>query len=187
MRVITISAAAQHGKDTIAKALKEIFDNHGVPCKILHYATYLKALLVEMYGWTGQKDTEGRSLLQYVGTEIFRKNYESTWTDMMISTIRGLGDTVKVLLIPDVRFPNEIIALRDSMYVDGVFSIKVERDGFDNGLTEEQKNHPSETALNNWRFDLIVKNDKDLQSFLDKAEEIVRLYEFSQKKETPVI
>lgn len=187
MRVITISAAAQHGKDTIAKAIKEVLEKNGVNTAIVHYATYLKALLTEAYGWDGQKDEKGRSLLQYVGTEVFRKNYESAWTDMMISTIRGFGNTVKVLIIPDVRFPNEIIALRDSIYVDGVFSIKVERDGFDNGLTEEQKNHPSETSLNDWHFDLIIKNDKDLDSFLKKADKVVSLFNFSQKKETPVI
>lgn len=188
MRVITISGSARHGKDSIAKAVKKVFDENGIPCEIFHYATALKGLCMDTYGWDGDKTTEfGRSILQKIGTDIYRKNHEDIWVDIMSLILRGAGNTVKVAIIPDCRFPNEIIKLRESMYVDGVFTIKVERDGFDNGLTEEQKKHPSETSLDGFQFDLIIKNDKDLRSFLDKAEEVVRLFNFSQKKETPVI
>lgn len=187
MRVITISGRAQVGKDSIAQALKETFDSQGIPCLIFHYADFLKKICEVCYGWDGKKDEKGRSLLQHVGTEIFRAADPDIWVDMMLCFVKGISKTTKVLILPDVRFLNEAIKLKNSLYVDGVFSILVERDSYDNGLTTEQKKHPSENGMAGYDFDIVVKNDKDLQAFLAKAKEIVNYYNLSQKKEIPVI
>lgn len=175
------------GKDTLATELKGIFDRNDISCFIMHYADFLKMICTKNYGWNGEKDEKGRSLLQHVGTEVFRAADVNVWTDMMLAYIKGISKTVKVLIIPDVRFPNEIIRLRDSIYIDGIFSIVVKREQFKTSLTKEQRKHPSETALDGWEFDCIVNNDTDLKSFLSKAEKVVELYNFSQKKEIPVI
>lgn len=188
MRVITISGKARHGKDSIASALKEVFDKKGIPCMIVHYADFLKMILKNYYGIDcSEKSETVRQALQHIGTDVFRKNNPDCWVNMMLEFIKGLGDTVKVVVISDCRFPNEITKLRDSIYIDGVFSVLVKRENFENDLTLEQRKHSSETALDGWEFDCIVNNDADLKSFLSKAEKIVELYNFSQKKEIPVI
>lgn len=187
MRVITISGKSRSGKDTIAQALKKAFDDQGTPCLIFHYADFLKKICEVCYGWDGKKDEKGRTLLQYVGTEVFRAADPDVWVDMMLCFIKGISKTTKVLILPDVRFLNEAIKLKNSLYVDGVFSILVDRSGYNNGLTSEQKKHPSENGMAGYDFDIVVKNDKDLQTFLDKTKEVVNYYNLSQKKEIPVI
>jgi hypothetical protein len=46
--------------------------------------------------------------------------------------------------------------------------LRVERPDFDNGLTEQQKLHTSETAMDNYPFDTIIYNDSTLESFKSK-------------------
>lgn len=187
MRVITISGKARSGKTTIANALKEKLELQGMRVKIVNFADYLKMILKEYYGWNGEKDEKGRKLLQEVGTDIMRKNNENIWVRVIIELLKAFGDTVDVVIIPDTRFKNEIVMLRDCPIIEGPFTVRVEREGDYSDLTEEQKRHPSETALDDWKFDLIVKNDKDLRSFLDKSDNIITLFDFDQKKRTPTI
>ena len=59
-------------------------------------------------------------------------------------------------IIPDTRFPNEIEKMRDCFDCS---CVHVSRPGFENSLTEEQRNHPSETALNGYLFDHELTND----------------------------
>ena len=42
-----------------------------------------------------------------------------------------------------------------------VTTVRIERPNFDNGLTEEQKNHESETALDDYIFDYRIINNGD--------------------------
>ena len=50
-----------------------------------------------------------RKLYQYLGTDLFRKVDEDIWVDIMSRRIRDLkGHQDSIILIPDVRFPNEV-------------------------------------------------------------------------------
>lgn len=51
-----------------------------------------------------------REVLQYVGTEIFRKMYDTVWVDTLIRRIEN--DNPKVALVCDVRFENEMKLLK---------------------------------------------------------------------------
>jgi hypothetical protein len=48
----------------------------------------------------------GRDVMQYVGTEIFRKIHGNVWVDATINNI--LDDSPAVAFVTDVRFPNEV-------------------------------------------------------------------------------
>ena len=52
-----------------------------------------------------------REVLQFVGTEIFRKMYQKVWIDALIRRIRK--DKPDIALICDVRFDDEILALQE--------------------------------------------------------------------------
>jgi hypothetical protein len=41
--------------------------------------------------------------------------------------------------------------------------VRVERPNFDNGLTEAQKNHPSEVDMDNYPFDYKILNEGTLE------------------------
>jgi hypothetical protein len=43
--------------------------------------------------------------------------------------------------------------------------VRVERPNFDNGLTEAQKNHPSEVDMDNYPFDYKILNEGTLEEF----------------------
>lgn len=152
--VITISGKARHGKDTSAQILKSFLENAGKKVLIIHYADYLKFICKQYFGWNGEKDLAGRTLLQLVGTEKVRAKEPDFWVSIVDKFMNVFQDDYDYFIIPDTRFPNEIEFLKKAGWI--VMTIKVIRPDFDNGLTEKQRNHPSETALDDYEFDYIM-------------------------------
>lgn len=160
MKIITIAGKAQHGKDTTAELLKNRLEIRGKKVLLTHYADLLKYICEKFFDWDGKKDEAGRSLLQYVGTEVIRTAKPDYWVDFIKSVLILFPDKWDYVIIPDTRFPNEINGLKDDF---DVFAVRVVRPNFDNGLTDAQKNHVSETALDNYEFDYTIENvDGDL-------------------------
>lgn len=119
--IVTLSGKARNGKDYVANLLKDELEKHGKRVCIAHYADELKFICKQFYGWNGEKDEVGRALLQYVGTEIYRAKDLHFWVKRLISIFGSTSsqDVLKVkdfewrqpdvILIPDTRFPNEIL------------------------------------------------------------------------------
>mgnify|MGYP004471739267 FL=1 len=164
MRIILVSGSARFGKDSAAFMMKELLEKQQKRVLIIHYADNLKLFAKNYFGWSGQKDLEGRKLLQWLGTDVVRKNYEDTWVDMVVALLKGIKTLYDYVIIPDVRFPNEIDKMCDNF---DCVTVRIIRPNFDNGLTEEQKNHPSETALNNYPMEYELINDGNLEKFLE--------------------
>lgn len=156
MKVICISGKARHGKDTAAAHLEETLKNKGYKVLVAHYGDLLKYICKTFFGWNGKKDEEGRHILQYVGTDIIRKQMPNYWVDFIISILTLFKEEWDYILIPDCRFPNEIERLKESGI--NTYTLRIERDDFVSNLTEEQKNHISETALDNFDFDHVIQN-----------------------------
>ena len=72
MKVVCISGKAQHGKDTTAGMMKTVLESMGHTVLIAHYGDLVKYVCRTFFGWNGEKDAYGRSLLQKVGTDIVR-------------------------------------------------------------------------------------------------------------------
>ncbi len=89
---------------------------------------------------------------------IKQPNYWVDFIGQIISLFddSGLWDYV---IIPDCRFPNEVIVLSEDYDID-VWGVRVVRNNFESSLTEAQKNHPSEIAMDDFgKFDAILEND----------------------------
>ena len=83
------------------------------------------------------------------------------------------------MIIDDARFPNEIYYPR-ALFGDKVVSFRVQRlddngNNFNSSLTDKQKKHPSEIALDDFNFDYtsyasniseVEKNIDDLMKLL---------------------
>lgn len=156
MKVILISGKAQHGKDTVATCLKQqlMQDNHRV--LVAHYADLVKYICRSYFDWDGKKDERGRTMLQYVGTDVIRKQNPTFWVDFVATMLKYFQENWDYVIIPDCRFPNEI-----SVMVDAGFDtthLRVVRENFVSTLTAEQMNHPSETALDDVTPDYYVIN-----------------------------
>ena len=164
MRVILISGKAQSGKDSSAFMIKELLEKKNKKVLIIHYADNLKLFCKHHLGWDGDKTKEeGRKLLQWFGTDVVRKNYEDTWVDINVALLKGIKTLYDYVIIPDVRFPNEIYKMSDNF---DCITIRVERPNFDNGLTDEQKNHPSEIALKDFPMEYEFINDGKIEKLL---------------------
>lgn len=156
MKIICISGHAGAGKDTLASILKEKLEKQEQRVLIIHQADLLKFLCRLLFEWDGQKDGRGRSLLQYVGTDVVRRKRPDFWVDFLRDVFDLFGDNWDYALIPDCRFPNEISRLRDAGYP--TIHVRVER-AVSSSLTDAQKTHPSETALDDASPDYTVWNN----------------------------
>ena len=167
MKVCCISAKAQHGKDTAAESLKYYLENKGQKVLITHFADLLKFICIKFFNWNGLKDEAGRTLLQYIGTDIVGAKKPEYWAEFIVSILRMFENEWDYVLIPDCRYPIEVETVSKSFKT---YVLRVERPNFDSGLTETQKKHASEVSMDNYAFDAILYNDGTLDDFIGKVE-----------------
>jgi hypothetical protein len=101
-----------------------------------------------------------REVLQYVGTEIFRKMQPKVWTNTLLRRIKQ--DSYQMALVSDVRFDNEIEAIKEA-------------GGIVVGLLRNYKssdNHASE-QVNLDLCDILVDNTN--MTIIEQGHEIYRL------------
>lgn len=122
--------------------------------KVYHFADYLKHLCIELfdlephqvYGTDEDKNTmtkygqTAREFLQYFGTDVMRKIKDTIWVDYTLKSI--LSEQSEVAIIPDVRFPNEVKAIKQA---NGIV-IRLTRNVYNS-------DHPCESALDEENFD----------------------------------
>lgn len=94
-----------------------------------------------------------REVLQFVGTDIFRRMYEPVWVKLLINKIKE--DSPLVAVIADCRFDNEAKAVKD----EGGTIVRLTR-------RPTRDNHASEDGFKDFTdFDLILDNEKlDIRS-----------------------
>lgn len=162
MIIVTISGKAESGKDTSALMLKEKLERDDKKCLIVHYADLLKFYAKQYFGWSGNKDNEGRTLLQKLGTDIVRARQPDFWVNAVANFIEVFESDYDYFFIPDTRFKGEIYHLLDRNF--RVITLKVNRPNHQNNLTPEQRLHPSETSLDDFVFDYEIMNLEGLNN-----------------------
>ena len=172
-KVILISGKAQNGKDTTANFMQKCLEENGKRVLITHYADLLKFICQNYFGWDGNKDDKGRQLLQYVGTDVIRKQNPSLWVDFVAMILGYFGENWDYVIIPDCRFPNEIMKMVEKGF--DTTHIRVVRENFKSPLTEEQQKHPSETALDDVNPDIRLMNKGTLEQFEQNVRELVEI------------
>ena len=175
---ILISGKSGSGKDMLAQFMKEELEKHGKRVLIIHYADAVKWVLRDYFNWDGKKDAVGRTLLQRIGTDVVRACHPNFWTGIVVGLIQSFEpySDFDVALVPDARFPNEVdIALQS---LKNCVATRIERTT--NGepwvnptLTEDQRNHPSETSLDCYAFDYVIHNDEGLDTLRESAKTLL--------------
>jgi len=175
---ILISGKSGSGKDMFAQFMKEELEKHGKRVLIIHYADAVKWVLRDYFNWDGKKDAVGRTLLQRIGTDVVRACHPNFWTGIVVGLIQSFEpySDFDVALVPDARFPNEVdIALQS---LKNCVATRIERTT--NGepwvnptLTEDQRNHPSETSLDCYAFDYVIHNDEGLDTLRESAKALL--------------
>ena len=157
--IYIISGKAKHGKDTFSAYLKDVYERHGKKVIITQLAKCIKYYAREMTGWDLSEETKPREFLQQLGTGVIRQKLkkDDLFIKRMIDDIEIFSYFYDVIIISDVRLKKEIYDLKKAY--PNIKVIHIVRPDFDNGLTEEQKNHPTEKDLDDFNeFDIEVVN-----------------------------
>lgn len=173
-KIYIICGKARHGKDTIAQIIKDYYASHQYDILNLQYSSYVKEYAKKISNWDGSEETKPRELLQQLGTNIIRdKIDEAFFVKKLIDDIKVYSFFFDVLTISDARFKLEVDVPKENF--DDVVVIRVNRPNFDNGLTEEQKKHRTETDLDDYEnYDYVIENDGNLEELNKKIIKIIK-------------
>ncbi len=173
-KIIIVSGKARSGKDKTASILKENFEKMSKKVIILQYSSYIKEYVRHISDWDGSDETKPREMLQFVGTELIRKQIdEEFFIKRMIDDIKVYSYFFDVIIISDARIDKEIEKLKNSFR--DVVSINVVRPNFESDLTKEQKAHLTETGLLGYtKFDYEIINDGELAMLENKVIDLMR-------------
>ena len=177
-KFICISGKARAGKDTAAEILRVKLESQGNSVLVTHFADLLKYICKTYFGWDGNKDEHGRSLLQQIGTEGVRSHNPNYWVDFIVQLISMFQDKWDYVIVPDARFPNEIERIKkvfDSVH------IRISRSAKTSDLTHEQSNHASEVALDGVAPDYYIVNDGTLDELEKTVWSIIDQIQFDRE------
>jgi len=124
-----------------------------------------------------------RWLLQTIGTDALRNVvHENIWVNALMADYSKniwdptLNDFIEPnWFITDMRFPNEM----DAVKAKGGITIRVNRPYSTTGgngipaTFSQTQFHPSETALDDHKFDYVIDNDGSLSDLVDKVKDIL--------------
>lgn len=169
---VCVSGDARAGKDTLADLLISEFGFEGDSL-----ARDLKRIAKNEFGWDGAKDARGRKLLQILGTEAGRGYNLDLWIARLEGRHPARFDPdhrgspltlIKPLVVPDVRFPNELEFFRKH----GFLTVKVERPSLQG--KEAFRAHASERSLAEEQFDLVIVNEGTLEEYQQHIRNVIR-------------
>lgn len=170
-KIFLISGKARHGKGETSRIIREKLEDNSIE---LNYGDFLKFIAARYFDWDGEKDEKGRTLLQYLGTDVCRTNYENIWVDIVMILIQALRSEFDIFTIADTRFKNEIdYRLQDEF---DIITVRVIRTEFESPLTEEQQMHPSEVDLDDYKFDFVLtaKNILELELEVERMLNVIK-------------
>ena len=189
--IIGISGKAGSGKDTAAKMLEVLYANPDISyedfankkyknfadIQIVHFADTLKEtaqVLFRIGEWEtntqeGKKTTINwigktvRELLQGIGQGLRDAIDPNLWVKILFANTEGWSNYI----IADVRYPNEIYAIKKR---NGIL-IRIDRKGAGAG------NHSSETALDNYKeWDVHIENNDSIEDLFETMKIFIKNY-----------
>lgn len=158
-QIILIAGRAGSGKSTLAEYLKLEYERDSQKVIISPYSKYLKHYLEEITNKKITEDNKPRDLLQQISSKIIKGNMnkQNFFIDRQIEDIEVYSYFADVIIIPDVRFPDEIQTIKDKF--TNVTSIGIRRKDYISILTKEQQNDITETALDIYHgYDFEIEN-----------------------------
>ena len=175
--IILIGGRARSGKSSLALYLKQEYQNQSKKVIMSPYTKYLKQYITEVTEKPIDDDNKPRDLLQQISSKIIKKelNNKDFFIRRQIEDLEVYSYFADVILIADVRFPEEIKRIKD--HFSNVVSIGVVRENYISILTEEQQQDITETALDNYHdYDFQVINN-EIEDLKIIAQEIIQKIE----------
>ena len=189
--IIGISGKAGSGKDTAAKMLEVLYANPNISyedfsnrkyknfadIQIVHFADILKETVQVLFGigeWEtntqeGKKTTiewigkTVRELLQGVGQGLRDAIDPNLWIKVLFANTENWSNYI----IADVRYPNEIKAIKER---NGIL-LRIDRKGAGAG------NHSSEIALDDYKeWDVHIENNGSIEDLFEAMKIFIKNY-----------
>ena len=171
IKVFIISGKARSGKGTVAKIIEDYYKEK--KCITISFAYYLKDYVKRITGWDGSENTKPRELLQQLGIELIKNKIDNKLLiNRILQDIEVFSYFYDIIIISDARLVDEVESIK-IVYSDSI-SIRVNRNE-DNNLTLSEKNHITETGLNDYNnFDYIIDNT-NYNKLMNDVENILRM------------
>lgn len=174
MKIFVIGGRAKAGKNTFGEYLREELKDYGYKPCVMHLTEPLYSYARNYFEWNGREDDKPREFLQKMGIEIIQQKLgkKEFLLDRTFEDIEILSNFFDAFIITDARLIHEFESFKKK-YED-VVTIKIIRNHYDEGLTEEEANHITEKEINDYNdFDYTIEN-RDLDDLKRAALEIVR-------------
>ena len=155
-KIILIGGAKSAGKDTFASSLAKYLGRNST-VELMSFASPMKQILSTTLGITleelddlkNDESTPYRGYLQRLGNEAMKPVFgDDVWEVLASKAIAK--SSADFIIFSDFRFAVELIK--------GATTIKVSR------FLESKDTHASETALKDFKFDITISNDTDLNT-----------------------
>ena len=175
-KIYLLAGKARSGKDTVMEIITKYYENQNKSVVNLGFTDYIKNYAMKITNWDGSDETKPRELLQILGTDIVRNKIdEEFFIHRLCEDITVYKYFFDVIIISGARFPNEL-DIPKKLFKNAK-AVKVERPNFTNELTDKEKAHITEHALDNYNdYDFTIINDgsiKDLEKRVTKILEEV--------------
>lgn len=173
VKIYILSGKSGSGKTQVANYIIDYYDKHNKKGISLAYAYYLKDYAKRILGWDGKEETKPRDFLQQIGSELIKKHVNKDLVvSRLLDDIEVFSYFYDVIVISDARFIDEINMVKDR-YKDSI-SINMVRYQ-ENNLTNEEKNHDTETSLDKYSgYDYVIKNNGTLAELETKVLDIIK-------------
>ena len=173
---IALSGLKRSGKDTVGSYLIQNYS-----CKRYAFADEVKRLARELFPEEFVQNDKPVDLLQWLGNTMRQRNPD-VWINRLSTMIQLTKDPVPNLVVTDVRYPNEVQALKNLGFtivkVQVPVEVSIERSkATEVNFTEELLLHESEQLAqsNEQYYDYIIENTGTLEELYSKVEEMVEV------------
>ena len=174
MKVYVIAGRAKSGKNTFGEMLREELKDYGYKPCVMHITEPLYSYAKNYFEWDGNENNKPREFLQKMGIEIIRDKLgkKDFLLNRLYEDIEILSTFFDTFIITDARMIHEFEDIKK--HFDDVRIIKLERDHYDDRLSEEEKEHITEKEVDQFEhYDYVIQN-RTFDDLKDGALEIVR-------------
>ena len=162
--VVGIAGKLQNGKSTLADMIIDIAKTKDMSAIKFAFAGEVKRVAIDEFGWDGNKDGPGRTLLQMIGTDTGRTYNYNIWVEKLDNIISKIKKDIDIIIIDDVRFYNEIEYIK-KFKNNLMIRVDLKKSFFlkllDYIIDFFSLCHKSEQKLKAEYFDIIILNDKN--------------------------
>lgn len=174
MKIYVIAGKAKCGKNTFGELIREELKEYGYKPCLISITAPLYYYAENFFDYNPNSDDKPREFLQKMGTDIIKDklNKKTFLLDRMSEDIEILQEFFDTFIITDARYESELDYLKEKY--DNVCRIKLIRKDYDDKLSDEERSHITETALDNCDdFDYIIENESK-ESLENSAHVLVR-------------